>query len=278
MIGNRKPTGRRKCREICMDPIRPLLWILAGAAAASVAFFFGLDRSLPHWLRWRDDATAVALYAPYVSPDASGCELTYAIDNRTDHRVFLTMNLTSQPPLEPRSPYDGSRYRPDPPDYDPDSSDNSAVSVPESEAPSVAPPDDFNSGTANGGSSYGGYGTEEVPRHEYGAPAGYGPGAGYGAQGSYSGSPPPDYGPPSPAVAPSRGYYGNPPGAYAGSASDQSVSLLPPAAGPESGVSEIKPGQIFFSSSDNNPQGNACNDAAHTVTIELHDGDKDTRR
>jgi hypothetical protein len=258
-----------------MEPLKSFLLFLAGAALASALFIFGVDRGLPHWLAfWREEPLALTVDAPFVPPDAQGCQQTYAIDNRTDQKLFLTMNAATPPPYDPYAPDRESAYRPyAPPDYKSDvSRDDSDVSLPESELPSIAPPDDHGDGaTQDSDTTYGSGAYEQPPRRNYGAPTGYGmqtdygPQQGYGSPGGYAAPasrsydvpptpyPSPDVGPPSPDYPP--------PG------SDQGVSLVPPAVGP--GPSEIKPGQIYFPTTEG-----GCDDAAHTVTIELRDKDR----
>lgn len=253
-----------------MEPLKPLLLFLAGAALASALFIFGVDRGLPHWLAfWREEPLAVTIDAPFVPPDAQGCQQTYAIDNRTDQKLFLTMNAATPPLYDPYAPDRESAYRPyAPPDYKSDATrDNSDVSLPQSELPSIAPPDNQGDGaTQDSDDTYGGGADEQPPQRGapsgYGVQTGYGPRSGYGSPGGYATRPPRnDYGAqtpyPSPDVGPPSSDY--PPPGY-----DQGISLVPPAAG--SSPNEIKPGQIYFPTTEG-----GCDDAAHTVTIELRD-------
>ena len=261
-----------------MEALKPLLLFLAGAALASAVFIFGADRGLPHWLAfWREEPLALSIDASSVPPDAQGCQQTYAIDNRTDQKLFLTMNAAEPPPYDPYDSDRESSYRPTAPDYNNDGSrDEPDVSLPESELPSIAPPDDHGYGaTESSDDSYGGGAGEQSSQYDrgaqtgYGVQTGYGPQPGYGAQSGYGSRPSRNYDVPrnaypSPSVGPPSPDY-PPPG------SDQGISLVPPAGGPR--PSEIKPGQIYFSS----PEG-GCDDAAHTVTIELRDKDQNDDR
>ncbi len=287
-----------------MDYARPVLLFLVGIVVASMFFLFGGGRLLPHAMRFRLTEPIALAIVPSGAP--SGCPETYAIDNRTDHLVLLTLSGASGPYTPP--PQDSARWS-DPgydsggQGYSPGSTHDSADmtglgsgSSPESTEPGIKPTDDAYPEDSNYGGSLSGYGSDNARGYDEGyynsSPNDYSYGdqnsdgyrsdaAGYGQGRTYG----------QPAVQPdvfshSRNDFPSPP-------SGQPIPLTPPENSSPFGApqlpqygdsrdtgygppaSPVRPGEIYFASaggtegSNGVPQG--CNGSSNTVTVQLSD-------
>lgn len=278
-----------------MEFVKPVLLVLVGAFAAGAFFVSGLDHHLPRWARfWQEEPIRVAIVP---SGTAEGCPPSYAIDNRTDQPVFLTLTDSSNtylPPDSYRQPqnrnFDRDRDYPRGAAFDGADLTGGlgALNNPESSEPGVAPTEDNDPGDSNlGGSSaeFGdadsGYGRNpysddrnrepddytyenrgrDVPgpqSRNYPAPAG-----------SYT--PPPAPGGPlpltppensSPFGAPTTPGYGPPQPGYG-----SSDYPAPPAAAYGAAAAKVRPGEIYFASS---PNGfGRCEGNGNTVTLQF---------
>jgi hypothetical protein len=276
-----------------MDVLKPFLLFVSGLVIASIFFLFHLDHRLAGMLSGgREKGIALAIIPPS-EQGGDGCPATYAIDNRTDHLVLLSLAgavgpFTSAP--------DDSRWNSRP--YGDDRGNRSRRSsygsadmmglggdtTPDSSEPGVrssddAYPDDSNYGGSS--SEYGdsgarsdGYGNARPDDYGGGSDGGYAPPSG-GYQGSPSRDifadnngniPPPPAGQPVPLTpGDNSSPYGAPPTQGYGNPTD------PNWAGPP--ASRVRPGEIFFASTapadgpDGPPQD--CDPSVNTVTVQL---------
>lgn len=265
-----------------MELVKAAVLFFVGVAAAAVFFVSGWDHSLPHWLRvsrYREPIhLTIASGAASESPD---CPATYAVDNRTDRAVVLTVadaspGYASLPPASdwPADYGDDHPYRHHTAFVTSDTHGPSGPPYPGSSEPSVSPPDDSDPGFSNYGSSSPDYSTGEYGRSDsgdqYSAPGDYAYDErdGYGDQQSapyaQDGSGEDFGGSPASQPIPLTPQYDS-----------QDQSQLPPAQsyGPPSSAvigpspTRVKPGEVFFASSGNaSPR---CNGNAGTVTLQL---------
>ena len=217
---------------MAMEVVKPVLLFLVGVVAATIFFVFGFDHALPHWMRFpRAEPIGLAI-VPSSAGAPAGCPVSYAIDNRTDQPVDLTMaDSFGGPP----SPY-GQGWQDQRQQHDWDRAPPSSFHVgadmigldqllPDSSEPAINAPDDLNAGDSNYGGSMAEYGNEGGNRY----------GNGYGDQ-QYGSSDEAGYGStgwnyqeqslPPPVVGSASGSVGPPPPPV--TPQGQSIPLTPP--------------------------------------------------